>query len=154
MSQAPRIIAAIVRATLQDLNAADEKLGQRVRRALDPEALRAIERSSGLSWLPVEIDVMLTETLFELAGAFAAKRTLRSMMTTSVGSPLMRNVVQTAMRLHGSDVARLLTWTPKVWALVYRNCGTVTIESDGLGSVIRLRELPEVLCKSPVYLTG
>lgn len=154
MASEPSIIAVIVKSSLVELGKLDADLPKRVLAAMQPGHREALESASRISWLPVAVDVDLTEALFAVVGRGTAMRTLRDTMRDAVSTPLLRPLLQSAVRLHGDDLPRLMQWAPRVWSVVYRRCGQMEVASDGHTAILQLSALPAAICDSQHYLAG
>jgi hypothetical protein len=133
----------------------DAEVGNRVRVGLKPDVLEAIETTSPISWLPVEVDVELTECFFQVAGAERAKRAFREALARSIERPLLRPLVDGALGIFGRNPAKILRWVPKAWSLIYRDCGQMRCAHASEGSArLELGPLPPPIVDSRCYLTG
>lgn len=148
----PRILAGFVQGTLAGL---PPTIAARVRARLAPGTLTALERSSRVSWLPVEIDVELTHAIYAELGAGPAHEMFRRNLSAALDTPILRSLAQGALRLFGTSPARLFGWAPKVYAQIYRDAGAMRFESDGPGSArLELSHLPPAIAGSREYLDG
>jgi hypothetical protein len=155
LGDSPRILATFVQSSLEEMDKLDAAVGERVRAGLEPAVLEEIEKASSISWLPVELDVALTECFFEVAGSERATRAFREALTRSIERPLLRPFVEGALALFGRDPAKLLRWVPKVWSLLYRDCGEMTCPLTSAGAArLELSGLPACIVGSSCYLTG
>jgi len=151
----PRILATFVQSSLEEMVKLDVELGNRVRAGLKPDVLEAIETASPISWLPVEVDVELTECFFRVAGAERARRAFREAMAKAIERPLLRTLVDGALGIFGRNPAKIMRWVPKAWSLIYRDCGQMRCAHAGEGSVsLELVLLPPSIVHSRCYLTG
>jgi hypothetical protein len=155
MARQPRIFAAFVRSSLDAVDRVDASLGARVRARLQPETRRALEEASAVSFVPVEIDVDVTESLFAEAGHARACEVLRENLSLTFESPLLSTLVSGGLRLLGRAPARLLGWSSKFWTQLYRDAGTMDFVADGshAGRLV-LRDLPACIVDSQPYLLG
>jgi len=151
----PRILATFVQSSLEEMVKLDAEVGDRVRVSLKPDVLEAIETASPISWLPVELDVELTECFFQVAGAERARRAFREALARSIERPLLRPLVDGALGLFGRNPTKILRWVPKAWSLIYRDCGEMRCTHAGEGSArLELGLLPPPIVHSSCYLTG
>lgn len=155
MALGPRIFAGFVRSTLDTVDRVDADLGARVRASLKPESRHTLELASAVSYVPVEIDVEVTERLFDEAGATRACEVLHENLSISLETPLLSALVSGALRLFGRAPARVLGWAPKMWSQIYRDAGTMEWVAEGTGAGrFELRELPACVAASRPYLIG
>ena len=155
MEKRARLLGSFIQGTLEAIENYDAELGTRVRQALTPETREAIEGASRVALVPVELDLEVTERLYDLAGEERARAILCANLAATLGSPLLRSFMQMALRLRGHDPGLLFEWSSKVWNQIYRDCGDMEYirlgESEGR---IELRDLPETLTAHPRYLDG
>lgn len=113
--------------------------------------LGVIETASAISWLPVEVDVELTECFFQVAGAERARRAFREAIAQAIERPLLEG----ALGIFGRDPVKILRWVPKAWSLIYRDCGEMRCAQAGEGSArLELGLLPEPIVHSRFHLTA
>jgi len=155
MSQRPRILASFVHGTLEAIDCMDGDLGRAVRDALKPETRDAIENAWAASWLPIGHDVELTEAFFALAGRERACRAMRSNLASTFQKPILRPLVEGALRIFGShDPRKLLRWAPRAWSLLFRNVGEMSAEIGLDRATVELLDLPPEVADSREYLLG
>jgi hypothetical protein len=150
--QRPRILAGFVQGTLAGLDPAS---AARVRGRLAPETLARLERSSRLGWLPVEVDVELTDAIYAELGAGRAHELFRRNLAAALDSPILRSLAQGALRLFGASPERLFGWAPKAYSQIYRDAGGMRFEAERPGRArLELFELPPAIASSQSYLDG
>lgn len=139
----PLVRARHVKSTLAFSDELPE--GPLVREATPPRIVEAIDRASGMDWLPVGHDVALTRALFTVLGpsrhaTFCTDHVLRSFQ-----GPILRPIAEAAVRLLGRDLASMARWIPKGWWLVFRDCGSwITEPMNGTGEIwLRYAGVPE-----------
>jgi hypothetical protein len=155
MATGPRIFAGFVRSSLDTVDRIDAGLGARVRARLSPETSRVLDDASSVSYVPVALDVEVTECLFAEAGPTRACEVMRENLSLTFESPLLAALVSGALRLLGRSPARTLGWSAKFWAQLYRDSGTLSYFPETTCSGrLELRELPACLVGSRNYLIG
>jgi hypothetical protein len=155
MAPGPRIFATFVRSTLDTIDRHDAALGARVRARLAPTTVATLASASAVSYVPVELDVEVTECLFAEAGAGTACDVLRENFSISLDSPLLSALVHGALRLFGRSPGRVLRWSSRMWSQLYRDAGSVEWIDDGPTSGrLEMRDLPACIAGSRPYLVG
>jgi len=150
--QRPRILAGFVQGTLAGLEPA---AAAGVRARLAPATREALERSSRLAWLPIEVDVELTDAIYAELGATRAREMFRRNLSAALDTPILRSLAQGALRIFGASPARLFGWAPKAYAQLYRDSGEMRFESEGPGAArLELSGLPSAIARSRDYLDG
>lgn len=148
------MVTSFVQGTLDAISEADADLGRRVRDGLRPESAETLRSASRISLIPVEIDVEITERLFDLAGREHARAILRNALASTFDSPLLGSFIQGALRLRGRNPGRLFGWCSKVWNQIYRNAGDMRFVPIGdCEGHIEMERLPIVMCNA-TYLDG
>lgn len=155
MERRPRILASFVRSVLDGADRADARLGERVRARIDAESRAALDAAGPVSFVPVELDVRVTEALFAEAGESRAREILRENLLLTFDAPILSSFVAGALRLLGRDPGRLFGWSAKVWGQLYRDCGTIRFVRAGEGAGrLELDDLPPCAAASRPYLSG
>lgn len=155
MERRPRILASFVKSVLDGADRADPRLGERVRARLDEAARAALDAAGPVSFVPVELDVAVTEALFAEAGETRAREILRENLLLAFDAPILSSFVGGALRLLGRDPARLFGWSAKVWGQLYRDCGAIRFVRAGENAGrLELSELPACVATSRPYLAG
>jgi hypothetical protein len=155
MASGPRIFAGFVRSSLDAVDRIDAALGRRVRARLAAETARVLDEASPVSYVPVALDVEVTECLFAEAGAARACEVMRQNLAITFESPLLSALVSGALRLLGRAPARTFSWSSKFWSQLYRDAGTLSYFAETPTSGrLELRELPACMAASDNYLLG
>lgn len=147
----PRILAGFVQSTLAGVPA-PARAGVRAR--LAPATLAAIQSSSRLSWLALELDVELTHAIYAELGSGRSRELFRKSLSTALEAPILRSLVQGALRIFGATPERFYGWAPKAYAQLYRDAGEMRFEPEEPGAAwLELSGLPRVAA-SRDYLDG
>jgi hypothetical protein len=150
----PRIFASFVQGSLDCLASLDASVAERARARIKPETLAAVQEAGAFGWLPVAHDVEITECLFAAAGHERACRALRANLLAAFEQPVLRSLVQGGLAILGRSPSRLLGWAPRVWALLYRDCGSMRCEINDASARLVLEDLPPEITASRNYLVG
>jgi hypothetical protein len=155
MDRRPRILASFVKSVLDGADRCDPQLGARVRGRLDDSARAALDAAGPVSFVPVELDVEVTEALFAEAGEARAREILRENLLVTFDAPILSSFVAGALRLLGRNPARLFGWSAKVWGQLYRDCGSIRFVRAGESAGrLELADLPACVTASRAYLAG
>jgi hypothetical protein len=149
------MLASFVQGSLSAIDDLDADLGRQVRAAMKPETLEELESASRVSWLPLHCDIELTRCFFEVAGEKRALQALRDNMANALNSSVLKPLLDGAFAIFGRSPAKILRWTSKVWSLLYRHCGQMTLaKSDERSAVLEATDLPPELVADAKYMTG
>ena len=155
MERRPRILASFVQSVLDGADRADPRLGARVRERMGADALAELAAVGPVSFVPVELDVRVTEALFAEAGEARGREVMRDNLLQTFDAPILSSFVSGALRLLGRNPGRLFDWSAKVWGQLYRDCGTLRFVREGEGAGrLELDDLPPVVAGSRPYLSG
>lgn len=123
-------------------------------RALIPEPLmRSVADATGVDWLPLETNLVVTRALHGGLDGARFHEFMRDQLLASFSGPLLRVVVEAALRVFRVDATSFAGWVGRGWSLVFRSCGAWTVEGAGPG-VARLRfdSLPTACLEDEVWL--
>lgn len=123
-------------------------------RAACSDVITKIDASLRTSWLPIEFDVALSQSVFEVCGSEGAAEWARQAIYQSTRGPLMGPIIDGLTRL-GLGPKHGLRRLPAGWDLVYRNCGSLTCDAQPRSAVLILRDAPkEVLGQTYIHGVG
>lgn len=153
MRQAPQMRASHLKSNLEslsDLGAAQELA---VRRAV-PDVVRQVDDASRVAWLPLDLDIQLTEAVEREVGRERMKRWGRDAIARSAESPLLRPVM-VGLRAMGLTPHTALKRAPYAWTLIYRGCGDLEYQHVGDTEAALVHEwVPTPMLRTPSYLHG
>lgn len=90
-----------------------------------------IEAASNLEWLPVSVNLELTDAIFRGLGDEQADAFYQHWLKRQMSAPAFAGLVRTALSLFRFDTASIAKWIPKAFDLMYRDYGTFAIEPVG-----------------------
>lgn len=123
-------------------------------RAVAPDAVRDIEAAIAVAWLPIELDVALTDAVVEVVGHDRMRAWASEAILESTRGPLLGPITRTLVAM-GMTPASPLHRVPLGWPLVYRNCGEVTAERvDEHTVLLQHIEPPRAMSLSVTYREG
>ncbi|MCR9159415.1 MAG: hypothetical protein ACE37F_23085 [Nannocystaceae bacterium] len=127
----PVIRVRQMRENLAALDCFEPELQARIRARL-ADTVGLIEDAPSSSWLPIEVDAEVAETVGALAGVEGARRWGRRGLQRSFGAPFLQSIVRGAVGVFGLDPAKIVRFVPRGVSNIYRNCGTwEAIAADG-----------------------
>jgi hypothetical protein len=87
-----------------------------------------IEAASNLEWLPVSVNLELTDAVFRGLGDEQADAFFQSWLKRQMSAPAFAGLVRTALSLFRFDTMAIAKWIPKAFDLMYRDYGQLSIE--------------------------
>jgi hypothetical protein len=87
-----------------------------------------IEAASNLEWLPVSVNLELTDAIFRGLGDEHADGFYQNWLKRQMSAPAFAGLVRTALSLFRFDTASIAKWIPKAFDLMYRDYGAFAIE--------------------------
>ena len=155
MSATPRMLAGFVQSALDAIIDFDPALGRKVRSHLKYETRAAIESASPIALIAVDYDVELNDCFFALAGRANACAALRENLRRSFDKPLLRPLLDGVRAVFGPSLMRTVSLAPRIWGLVYRDAGEMTVAERSDGRIrFDLCGIPLAIAASPNYLAG
>lgn len=105
-----------------------------------------IEAASNLEWLPVSVNLELTDAIFRGLGDEQADSFYQNWLKRQMSAPAFAGLVRTALSLFRFDTIAIAKWIPKAFDLMYRDYGDFVIESQGPTHVnVQLGAMPAEL---------
>ena len=113
-----------------------------------------IERSIRTAWLPLQLDIELTDAIEAAVGRERMRDLAREAIAVSAEGPLLGPFVR-ALHAVGLSPHAAFRVAPKAWKGVYRYCGELEVERTGEREVtITQREAPAEILESDSYAHG
>jgi hypothetical protein len=119
--------------------------GARPLALLPAEALAVIGKASGLDWLPLALNLQVTQAIYDGLGTAEADRFFRTHTMASFDGPILQTMVTTAVRMFGLDPISFARWVPRAWHMIFRETGAWRVPEVAPGAssiVLALGELP------------
>ena len=111
-----------------------------------PALVERIEAAGHLDWLPIELNLELTDAIFSGLGEEQADTFYQNWLKRQMSAPAFAGLVRTALALFRFDTAAIAKWIPKAFDLMYRDYGTFVIEPvSALAVNVQLSQMPAEL---------
>lgn len=150
----PAMRASHMKSNLQALRDLGPDNERRVRELVSPATLATIDDNPRTSWLPVELDVELTDAIDQVMGREGTRRWSKEALLKSMEGPLLRPIIDAALRLFGVTPASVFGFLPRAWGAVYRDCGTIELGDVAESSLhVLYRGVPDAMA-ADAYLDG
>ena len=151
----PRIRAGVVQANLESLADLGSGVEAAVVDALGPDTMEEIERTTRIGWLPVEVDVVMSNAVLMKAGRDATVAWVRATLEATFASPLYANFVGPTLRLFGFGPEGMLKMAPRLLGQTYRDLGRLEVLGTTPGErCVRLTGGPGIIVDDDMYLWG
>lgn len=155
MPEAPQIRGSQVKENVASLSLLGSDLEAKIRDRLSPATLRRVEESTRLDWLPLEMDLELTETVSTVAGRDAFLRWSRTTMGNSLQGTFLGPLVDGAVAIFGLQPTGILKVATRGWNLIFRGCGTLRYRSDARGECeLHNHSAAKIMADNKLYLDG
>ncbi|MDQ3033619.1 MAG: hypothetical protein M3Y87_14465 [Myxococcota bacterium] len=153
MRQAPQMRASHLKSNLESLADLGVEHEQAVRSAV-ADVVRQIEESSRVAWLPLELDLELTDAVDRHVGRERMKRWGREAIARSAQGPLLRPLML-GLQAMGLTPHTALKRAPYAWTLIYRGCGDLEYQHAGEREIVLVHDrVPTAMLRSTSYLHG
>lgn len=151
----PSIRASQLHSNLAGLAQLGPELERQILKHLNAADRQAIVDAPRAGWLPLEFDVQLTDAVVEVGGLDTMMKWSNATMMQSFSGPLLRPVIDGAVRVFGLNPGSLLRLAPRVWHHVFRDCGELHLTGSfpGFAGLHLVDAAPE-LTRSSNYLKG
>lgn len=129
--------------------------GARPLALLPEEALRSVSAASGLDWLPVAINLQVTQAIYDGLGGAEADRFFRAHTVASLDGPILQTLVTTAVRMFGLDPVSFARWVPRAWHMLFRGVGEWQVEElqpEATSAVLTLARLPRACAEHATWI--
>ena len=129
--------------------AVEEEIRERCASVIDQ-----IESAVTVSWMPVELDVALSEAVDDVAGRDAYWSWGQQAILESARGPLLGPLLSGLQRL-GLGPTHAIRRLRGGWGLIYRDCGEISVHADSGArrGRVSVTEIPTVFQNDP-YLVG
>ena len=145
--------ASHVQANLTSIELLGVGQAHRVRHQLGTTRVSAIERASRMEWLPLDLDVALTDAVGEVVGMEGVRRWAKTSMQQSLDGPLLGPLRDGAVRLFGLEPNKILKWTPRAWSHMYKHAGTLEfLDAEDFRVELHHKDPPTAFRQSPAVL--
>jgi len=153
MLQGPSVRARHMKGLLASIGRLAPEESERVR-ALVPEPLaQTVADATSIDWLPLDMNLVVTRALHGGLGDARFYRFFRDQLVEAFSGPLLRVVVDAALRVFRVDATSFTSWVGRGWGLVFRDCGAWTVERAGPGMArLRIDALPAPCLQDEVWL--
>lgn len=151
----PRMRANHIQQNVASLDLLGADVARAVKAEIGAYTLDRIASATRVEWLPIDVDVELTEAVARITGEDGLRKWSRAALAASVEAPFLRPIVRTAITLFGLTPASLLRHAPIGWKQVYQDCGAIRFESVS-DTHVRLHldgAAPQMTSSKP-YLVG
>jgi hypothetical protein len=128
MSAVPSIRALLTKELLATLRADDPDLMPLVASLLPPALMEAIAKTRVVGWVPFAAQMHLNRAMRQVLGNSAYQDAWRRAMLRSYDQTLLRPLVEGTLRLFGASPQGLSKVMPRIWGVVTRGAGELTLE--------------------------
>lgn len=140
---------------LQRVDQLPEVDRNRIRGALGEAACAAIEQAHALTWLPFDYNLSLTRAVGQTLGPRRTDLFFREVMLDAFQSPLLKTLVDSVVRLLGTDTGVFLGWVSKAFELMFKNVGSwEVVERDSESASLQVTGLPPEALDDTIWLAS
>jgi hypothetical protein len=154
-STLPLIRASNIQQNLKSLNMFSPSISEQIKQQIPEAVLSQVTTAARSEWLPLELDIAVTEAVCKVAGTQNLIDWSRDALVKSADGPLIGPFVRGSLRLFGITPAGLYKLGPKIWSVVYRNCGIASYKVVASKLVhVTIEGVPMIMRQSNAYLLG
>ena len=153
MLQGPAVRARHMKNLLASIDRLDPDESERVRALVPGSLAEAVADATSVDWLPLDTNLVVTRAVHEGLGDAHFYRFFRDQLVEAFSGPLLRVIVEAALRVFRVDATSFTSWVGRGWGLIFRDCGAWTVEGAGPGMArLRIEALPEACVQDEVWL--
>jgi hypothetical protein len=153
MVPGPAVRARHMKSLLEAIGKLAPEESERVRALLPEPLAREVADATSVDWLPLEANLVVTRAVHDGVGPARFYRFFRDQLVEAFSGPLLRVVVEAALRVFRVDATSFSSWVGRGWGLVFRDCGAWTVERAGPGAArLRIEALPAACVEDEVWL--
>ena len=137
----PQVRAAFLQISLRGLERFDAATQQQLRAAL-PHSVAEVEAARPLRWLSVEHLLRMNDVCRAVVGEGETDAMIEDSMLAAYNGSVWAGFITTATRLFGLSLHGLSRWVPRLYPLVFRNCGALEVEAvDPRAATLRFTQV-------------
>ncbi|MGH1343575.1 MAG: hypothetical protein ACRBN8_18605 [Nannocystales bacterium] len=149
----PQIKATQVKVSL---TIAERLAGERVQElheAIGAESLALIRDAIGTSWIPLDVDIVLSHAVEATCGPRSDFERARQSLTASMDQKLLRPFIEGVRKVFGLSPKGMLKTSRRGWSSLYRDGGKPEFVDLGANAAaLDFVEMPDAVLASEVYL--
>ena len=149
----PQMRAHHLQSSLEAVDVLGPEVTADVHSRVSPSTLETIRRAPH-DWLPIALDVELTEAIAAVIGIEGVRRWSHDALARSLDKPFMSPLLG-ALRVFGVTPAGYTKLGPRGWAGIYRDAGALVREQTGPSEVLLTHvDVPPVVMASEATHEG
>ncbi len=153
MVQGPAVRARHMKNLLASIERLPPEERERVATLVPEPLVRAVADATSVDWLPLETDLVVTRAVHGALGDARFCVFFRDQLLEAFSGPLLRVIVDAALRVFRVDATSFTSWVGRGWGLLFRDCGVWTVERAGAGMArLRIEALPAACVHDEIWL--
>ena len=153
MERGPAVRARHMKNLLASIERLPPDERERVAVLVPAPFVQAIADATGVDWLPLETNLVVTRALHGALGDARFHRFFRDQLAESFSGPLLGVIVDAALRVFRVDATSFTSWVGRGWGLIFRQVGEWTVERAGPGMArLRIEALPAACVHDEIWL--
>ncbi len=153
MVQGPAVRARHMKNLLASIERLPPEERERVATLVPEPLVDAVADATGVDWLPLETNLVVTRAVHGALGDARFRVFFRDQLLEAFSGPLLRVIVDAALRVFRVDATSFTSWVGRGWGLIFRECGAWTVERAGPGMArLRIEALPAACVHDEVWL--
>jgi hypothetical protein len=153
MLHGPAVRARHMKNLLASIDRLEPGESERVRALVPDPLVRDVADATSVDWLPLDTNLVVTRALHGGLGDARFYRFFRDQLVEAFSGPLLRVIVDAALRVFRVDATSFTGWVGRGWGLVFHDCGAWTVERAGPGMArLRIDALPGACVEDEIWL--
>jgi hypothetical protein len=153
MTHGPAVRARHMKNLLDSIARLAPDDARRVRALVPAAVVEAVSDATSIDWLPLDTNLVVTRAVHGGLDEARFYRFFRDQLVDAFSGPLLRVVVDAALRVFRVGAHAFTSWVGRGWGLVFRECGEWTVERAGAGMArLRIEALPRACLEDEMWL--
>ncbi len=123
-----------------------------VRAGLRPDLEAEVRGAQPLTWLPLEVNLHLTDVCWSVLGAGEGRAFFRDMFVDATKLTAIRGLVSGLQRFATLAPNRAMRWFPRGYELVFRDNGRWTVTRESKATLLTLEDASRDILNGPSWL--
>ncbi|HMJ13994.1 MAG TPA: hypothetical protein VK524_21400 [Polyangiaceae bacterium] len=150
---APFVRARHMKTFVETIDALDERVRARIYARLAADDIETIAQAVPVVWLPMNLNVLVTDATSLELGPQGAHDFFRALVTAEYRTDTFRSFLASIGRLLGLTPSTYVKMTPKGWELVFKNCGSFRpMERERERARLEYKDIPQMCVQNQLWM--
>ncbi|HEY6556176.1 MAG TPA: hypothetical protein VI072_02845 [Polyangiaceae bacterium] len=149
----PAVRARHMKTFVDTIDALEPPVRERIRARLPPGHVSAIDEAVPAVWLPMDINLAVTDATSLELGPRDAQAFFRALVSAEYETDTFRAFLASVARLLGLTPSTYVKMAPRGWELVFKNCGALRpLERERHRAWLEYTDIPSVCLQNDLWM--